>query len=88
MNSPSFLRLIAVVMLMGLLATATGSYAQQKVYKWVDKDGTVHFSEEPPDNSLEVEVKEFTTDPAPTNVPPTRPIVKSRPVSELSLIHI
>jgi hypothetical protein len=82
MNSAYFLKVIALTVIIGLLAEVTSVYAQQKVYKWVDKEGVVHFSEEPPDESLEVEVKEFTTEPAPPYVPPTQTIAKSRSPSE------
>lgn len=36
------------------LAVAGPSVAQQ-VYKWVDKDGTVHFTDSPPDESVKAE---------------------------------
>jgi hypothetical protein len=49
-----------------ILAVACGNvYAQQTVYKWVDEDGVVHFSELPPDESAESGVKVITTDPSP-----------------------
>lgn len=31
-----------------LTAACVSTYAQQTVYKWVDENGVVHFSEEPP----------------------------------------
>lgn len=37
-----------------LLAAALPAAAQQ-VYKWVDKDGTVHFTDSPPDESVNAE---------------------------------
>jgi len=66
-----------------ILMVACGSvYAQQTVYKWVDKDGVVHFSEEPPDESANDEVEVFTTDPAPPYVPPAQTTIKSPSASE------
>jgi len=60
-----------------ILTVAFGSvYAQQTVYKWVDEDGVVHFSEEPPDESPKDDVEVFTTDPAPPYVPPVQTITK------------
>ena len=56
-------------------------YAQQKVYKWVDKDGVVHFSEELPTIPPDVKVEIITTDPAPPPAPRDRTIVKSPPPS-------
>ena len=66
-----------------ILAVVCGSvYAQQKVYKWVDEEGVVHFSEEPPIESTEAEVDVFTTDPAPPYVPPAQTTIKSPSASE------
>ena len=50
--------------------------AQQKVYKWVDEEGVVHFSETPPDESESVETETLTTAKPPVYVPP-HPVVKS-----------
>jgi hypothetical protein len=66
-----------------ILAVACGSvYAQQTVYKWVDEEGVVHFSEEPPGESPKDEVEVFTTDPAPPYVPPAQTTIKSPLASE------
>jgi hypothetical protein len=66
-----------------ILAVACGSvHAQQTIYKWEDKDGVVHFSEEPPDESAEAEVKVITTDPSPPNVPPAQTTTESLSASE------
>ena len=66
-----------------ILVIACGSvYAQQKVYKWVDEDGVVHYGEEPPGESPEAEVEVFTTDPAPAYVPPVQTTIKSPSTSE------
>jgi len=60
-----------------LTVVCASAYAQQTVYKWVDEDGVVHFSEEPPVESPEVEVDVITTDPAPRYVPPAQTTIKS-----------
>ena len=66
-----------------ILLIALGSaYAQQKVYKWVDEDGVVHFGDEPPAESGEAEVEIFTTDPPPKYVPPVEPQIQSPSTSE------
>jgi hypothetical protein len=52
------------------LASISGQ-AQQTVYKWVDKDGVVQFSDSPPDNSVGVET--ITTDKSPP-APAPRPV--------------
>jgi hypothetical protein len=59
-----------------LTVVCASAHAQQKVYKWVDEEGVVHFSEEPPGESAEVEVETITTDPAPPYVPPAQPTAK------------
>ncbi len=58
------------------------SNAQQTVYKWVDEEGVVHFSDAPPDESESVETETLTTAAPPPNVPVTQPIVKSSAISE------
>ncbi len=62
------------VFVLGIVLTVVCAtvYGQQKVYKWVDEDGVVHFSEEPPPESADVEAKVITTDPAPAYVPPVQ----------------
>jgi hypothetical protein len=71
-----------------ILVIACGSvYAQQKVYKWVDEDGVVHFSEEPPKESTEAEVDIFTTDPTPPHVPPAQTTVKSSSASKADVAN-
>ena len=73
----------AVLFILGLILTAlfASAFAQEKVYKWVDENGVVHYSQEPPDESPEVEVEVLTTDPAPTYVPPTETTIKSSSTS-------
>ncbi len=65
-----------------LTVVCANVYAQQRVYKWVDEEGVVHFSEEPPGESPKVEVETFTTDPVPPNVPPAQTNFKSPSASE------
>ena len=73
---------LTAILIIGLLASPAGVCAQQKVYKWVDEEGVVHFSEEPPGESTKVEVETFTTDPTPPYVPPTQTTIKSPSASE------
>ena len=72
------------VFALGIILTVVCAsvYAQQKVYKWVDEEGVVHFSEEPPDKSPKDEVETFTTDPPPPYVPPAQTAIKSPLASE------
>ena len=59
-------------------------YAQHKIYKWVDEDGVVHFSEELPTVTPGIKVEVISTDPAPSQppVPRARTPVKSPPPTE------
>ena len=62
-----------------LAVACANTYAQQTVYKWVDEDGVVHFSEEPPKVPPDVKVEVVTTDPAPPTVPKAPTRAKSPP---------
>lgn len=68
---------LVVVSFIGLLASPACVYSQQKVYKWVDEEGVVHFSEQPPGESPKGQVETFTTDPAPRHVPPIRSTIRA-----------
>jgi hypothetical protein len=46
-----------------LTLAAAGSNAQQTVYKWVDEDGVVHFSDTAPAGAAEVETKTLAASP-------------------------
>ena len=72
------------VFALGIILTVVcaSADAQQTVYKWVDEEGVVHYGEEPPGESPKAEVEVFTTDPAPTYVPPVQTITKSPSASE------
>ena len=50
--------------------------AQQTVYKWVDENGVVHFSDEPPDESHVSESETITTSKPPPYVAPQEPTTK------------
>jgi hypothetical protein len=62
-----------------LTVACANIYAQQTVYKWVDEDGVVHFSEEPPNVSSDIKVEVITTDPSPPSAPRASTTVKSAP---------
>ncbi len=73
------------VILLGLILTVAcaGVYAQQTVFRWVDEDGVVHFSDAPPDESEAVESETLTTAKPPPYVAPAQPVVKSPAASEM-----
>ena len=82
MNSVYCKGALTAILIIGLLASSASICAQQKVYKWVDEEGVVHFSQEPPGESNKVEVETFETDPAPPYVPPAQTTLKLPPASE------
>ena len=67
-----------VILVLGIILAffCESVFAQTTVYKWVDEDGVVHYSAEPPSESPDLEVTTVTTDPAPTYVPPPKTTVK------------
>ena len=69
-------RLWALLLGITLLCISANVDAQQKVYKWVDEDGVVHFSATPPLESESAETETLTTAKAPPYVPPSQPVRK------------
>ena len=66
------------VFALGIILTfiATSASAQQKVYRWVDKDGVVHFGDAPPPDDVEgVETRTLTSE-KPASSGPAQPVVK------------
>ena len=72
------------VFLLGIILTlaCASVYAQQTVFRWVDEDGVVHFSDAPPDESEAVESETLTTEKPPPYVAPAQPVVQSPAASE------
>jgi len=73
------------VILLGiiLMVACASVNAQQTVFRWVDEDGVVHFSDAPPDESEAVESEAITTEKPPPYVAPAQPVVKSPAAAEL-----
>ena len=73
------------VILLGiiLMVACASVNAQQTVFRWVDEDGVVHFSDAPPDESAAVESETITTEKPPPYVTPAQPVVKSPAASEM-----
>jgi hypothetical protein len=65
-----------------LMVVGANVDAQQTVYKWVDEDGVVHFSDEPPVESEAVKIETITTAKPRPYEPPTQPAVKLRAAPE------
>ena len=65
-----------------LMFIATSASAQQTVYRWVDKDGVVHFGDAPPDDAEAVETMTLTYDEPASGVPTAQPVVTAPGASE------
>jgi hypothetical protein len=78
-GNPTMVKNGGLLIALGFMLTVacTGTFAQQTVYKWVDEDGVVHFSEEPPTVSPDVKVEVVTTDPSPPPAPRASTTVRS-----------
>ena len=74
----------AWILALGIILMVVGANveAQQTVYKWVDKDGVVHFSDEPPVEPEAVKIETITTAKPPPYEPPAQHAVKLRAAPE------
>ena len=54
------------LILLFLLLAVGPILAQSAIYKWVDQDGNLHFSDCPPEPAEECQVEEIVADPGPT----------------------
>ena len=68
----------AIVLAIALMAFCSGANAEKTVYKWVDNDGVVHFSDAPPAESNSVETETLVIPKSPPVVTPD-PSVASPP---------
>jgi len=57
------------VLLLAVLGSCWALVAQATVYRWVDADGTVHFSDQPHQGATEIQVQEPQTYSAPKPAP-------------------
>jgi hypothetical protein len=58
-----------------VMFAGANTHGQQTVYRWVDKEGVVHLSDEPPDGSQATEIEKIETEPPP-RVGPTQAVAK------------
>jgi len=49
--------IITVVLIASLAILATDAGAEEKIYKWVDENGAVHFGDMPPENAAAEQIK-------------------------------
>jgi hypothetical protein len=70
-------QIYAIAIAMALMVVCAGANAEQTVYKWVDADGIVHFSDAPPAASDPVDVETVAIPKSPPAPPPAPPVVKS-----------
>ena len=76
----NYARLLMVVAT--VLALCVPALAQHVVYKWVDREGIVHFSDEPPSSSEAVSIEKMILPDSPAP-PPTPPQSVSTPSDAL-----
>jgi hypothetical protein len=60
--------ILAAVLIVALAFLASDAGAEEKIYKWVDETGAVHFGDMPPDN---VAAKQIEVVPDTVSVPPS-----------------
>jgi hypothetical protein len=65
------------ILAIALTAFCSGANAEKTVYKWVDKDGVVHFSDAPPAESNAVETETLIIPKSPPVVAPAQPVADS-----------
>ncbi len=65
-----------------LMFIATSASAQQTVYRWVDKDGVVHFGDAPPDDAEAVETMTLINEKPASGVPTAQPVVNAPDASK------
>jgi len=70
-------QIFALAIALALVAVGAGAKAEQKVYKWVDEDGVVHFSDAPPAESSPVDVETVNIPKSPSVTTPAQPVVKT-----------
>ncbi len=75
-GSPSIAAVVAAGLVLALFCA--GAWAQQTVYKWVDKDGVIHLSDAKPPESEAVEIEVITTAPAPPVPTQATPVQQPR----------
>jgi hypothetical protein len=76
------LRNVIIMLAAGGLLVASGASAQQSVYKWVDEDGVVHFSDQPPEDAEDVEAESVTIETP--NVVPSHAVTTSREAAAIT----
>lgn len=68
--------LFTAVLLTALVLTATDAAARENVYRWVDEQGNVHFSDQPPG-----EIKAEVVDIQPGPTISSQPVAETAPVA-------
>jgi hypothetical protein len=63
---------LITVLICALFAAGPGA-AAEKIYKWTDKDGVVHYGSTPPDAADATQMKVSTAVSAPIETPPADP---------------
>lgn len=59
-----------LLVFLALLSVTTNAQEKKKIYRWIDKDGNVHFTDEPRKGAVELKMKEVPT----VNMTPPAPL--------------
>ncbi|MEW6377377.1 MAG: glutaredoxin domain-containing protein [Thermodesulfobacteriota bacterium] len=55
---------LIITILLSYILLSPGSHAiSGEIYKWIDKDGNIHFSDTPPPPGVDAEIKRFKEEP-------------------------
>ena len=71
-----------IVTAIALIAICAGAYAEKTVYKWVDEDGVVHFSDAPPADADPADAETLVIPKSPPALEPAQPAPRPATVSK------
>lgn len=73
-----------MAIVLALTVVCTGADAEETVYKWVDEDGVVHFSDAPPADGDSADTETLVIPKSEPVAAPAQPAAKPAPVSQTS----
>jgi len=77
-------QMIAITIAIALTVVCAGAYAEKTVYKWVDENGVVHFSDAPPAEANPAEAETIVIPKSPSVSAPAQPVARPTTVSQQS----
>jgi hypothetical protein len=73
-----------IAIAVALTVICAGAHAEKTVYKWVDEDGVVHFSDAPPGEESSIEAETLIIPKSPPAPAPAQPAARPAAVSKAS----